>query len=455
MTATDAVPAIGVAVDEMEERAEMLSTFSDPNLEVYQVTTNLDHQAHTPKMTNGHHFFTPDSKRFVFARMRDAAVDQPGPSHGGYEWTLCDIDDGFKLRRLTAEPRVNAGVLDNAGEYLYYFVDNSGQPKPNLEFKRVGLDTFKTETLMVLDSPVEGVGRVPRGGYMYGWGSLRRDGKALCASCSFYTDTDPLFATLIVDMEAFTARTFIFDPYNWRPVGDYYRGDDPRYLNHMLMGKTHMRSGCDVNGKWYQEKDPDYPGFGTLHVVTDEGEQMATIPIGDKGEGVDHPSWRGGKYEIVTHTSSFTTAPFWRGIMLCAEPIACAKEDETKGARIPGARRFELTRKIKRPDECHHAWDQSGTCVVADSEGWAGRGAPVPMGPAAYMWIGAVREPDSEDPYVVTKHLLSPRSSWSGNYWTEVQPAMSPDCQTIFFNSDWLCKTGHPQLFAVKGFTFP
>ena len=442
-------PAIGVATSEARECPEMLSIFSDPNLEVRHITTDLDHHAHGPKMSTSHHFFTPDSRRFVFARIRGAGLEGGAPPHGGYEWVLCETADGFKLRRLTDEQNANAAVIDTAGEYFYYFVDNSGEHKPHILLKRISLDNFKTETLMNVDHPVEGVGRVPRGGHMYGWASLCRDGTTLCASCSFYTDDDPLFSTIIVDLERPSIRAFEFEPYNWRPMGDYYRGTDPRFQHLMLMCKSHKRSGTDTSGQWYSEDEPDDPGFSTLHIVTDEGEEVATVPIGDKGEGVDHPNWRGGEYEVTTHTSSFNTAPFWRGILLCAEPIACEERDRYKGARIPGARRFELTRKIKRPDVCHYAWDQTGTRVVADTEGWSGRGL------SAYMWIGTVVAPDGEDPYVIPKHLLNAQSSWTGNYWTEVQPAMSPDCKTIFFNSDYLCKIGHPQLFCVQGFEFP
>jgi hypothetical protein len=300
---------------------------------------------------------------------------------------------------------------------------------------------------------------------MYDMSSLRRDGKRLAASCSFFTDDDPQYGTIVVDLETMRVHGFQFETYNWRPNGLYYRGDDPRHLDHMLMVKSHFRSGVDAQGKWYSQPEPDNPGRVTLHVVTDEGRWVAAVPIGAKGEGVDHPTWRGGRYEVVTHTSSFGTAPFWRGIMLCAEPAACAPADVLKGAAIPGARRFELTRKIQRPDECHHSWDQTGTRVVADTEGWAGRGTPAPLGPSAHLWIGTVVEKGGEDlssvalamegPYVVPKFLLNPRSSWTGNYWTEIQPAMSPDCKTILFNSDWLGKTGHPQVFAVRGFEFP
>jgi len=59
-----------------------------------------------------------------------------------------------------------------------------------------------------------------------------------------------------------------------------------------------------------------------------------------------------------------------------------------------------------------------------------------------------------DDPYIVTKYLLHPRSSWN---WagTENCQELSPDFKTVMFNSDWTCKIGSPQLFAVRGFTFP
>jgi len=442
---------VGVEWPEARECPEMLSVFSDPSIEVRHVTTNLDHDAHCPAMHSSFALFTRDSSRFVFHRQLGAGE---GTDHK-LEFLLCEIDDGFKLRRLTDEDNVRGPILTRDGRAMYYWVDNSGQDRPHIILKQIDLESFKTETLLVVDSPVDGVGRVPRGGGMYDMTSIRRDEKRLAASCSFYTDEERQFATIIVDLETMHVHGFIFSPYNWRPNGLYYRGDDPRYLDHMLMSGSRARGGFDANGKWYTEPHPDDPPFGSLQIVTDQGERVATVPVGDEGEGVDHPTWRGGHYEIVTHTSSFNTAPHWRGIMLCAEPIACAPEDQYKGAKIPGAKRFELTRKITRPDECHHSWDQSGTRVVADTEGWSGRGTPVPLGPSSHLWIGTVVESEDEPPYVVPKHLLHPRSSWTGNYWTEVQPAMSPDCKTVLFNSDWLCKTGHPQVFCVTGFSFP
>jgi hypothetical protein len=434
---------IGVAYSEAKPFPEMLSTVSDPNLEVFQVTTDPDSDAHAAAMHSSHALFTPDSRRFVFYRRRGTAN---GP--GKVVLTLCELADGYRLRDLTDEESVRAPILSLDGRLLYYFVDNGAAEKPHIVLRRISLDDFRRETLVVVDSPVAGVGRVPRGGHMYDGASLSQDGKRLSTSCSFYTDTDPMFSSLIVDLERMTIRGFQFEKYNWRPFGTFYRGTDPRFVRHLLFCHSHYRSGTDVHGKWYAEKADDIPRC-TLHVLTDEGEQVGVIPIGDEGEGVDHACWRGGLYEVVTHTSSFKTAPHWRGIILSAPPVACAAEDQYKGARTPGAQRVELTRHIRRPDLCHHSWDASGTRVVCDTEGWHNNGL------SSYLWLGTVKPGSDGLPAVVPKYLIHPQSSWTGSYWTQCQPALSPDCRTVFVNSDFCCKSGHPQLFAIRGFTFP
>jgi len=451
MNNSQTTTGVGALLRESAPCPEMLSTFSEPGIEVFRVTTDLDHDTHCAAMHSSFGLFTPDSRRFVLERQHGLGQRDEWKM----EFLLCDIEDDFSLRLLTDEEHARGPILSRDGRVLYYWDDQSGADQPKILLKQIDLDTFRRDTLLVVDSPVSGIGRAPRGGQMYDMSSLRADGRRLASSCSFYTDDDPQYGTIVVDLETMRVHGFQFETYNWRPNGLYYRGEDPCYADHMMICKSHRRSGIDTQGHWYDRPDADCPGRSTIHIITDEGRRVATVPIGDDGEGVDHPTWRGGKYEVVTHTSSTKTAPHWRGIMLCAEPIACSEKDLLKGARIPGARRFELTRKIVRPDECHHSWDQSGTRVVADTEGWAGRGTTAPLGPSAHLWIGTVVEDAGEDPYVAPKFLLNPRSSWTGNYWTEVQPAMSPDCKTIFFNSDWLGKTGHPQVFAVRGFTFP
>ncbi len=436
--------ALGELYREARPFPELLSVFTDPGLEITQVTTDQEHDAHAAAMHSSHGLFTPDGRRFIFYRQRGAGAGGPGQT----VLTLCEIAHGFALRDLTDEDNVRGPILSRDGRYLYYFVDEGALPQPRLVLKRLDLDSFARDTLLVVDTPVEGVGRVPRGGRMYDGSSLSRDGRSLSTSCSFYADNDPAYASLIVDLEKLTVRGFQFEKYNWRPFGTYYRGDDPRYFRHLLFCHSHWHSGMGTDGKWYQKKSDDVPRV-TMHILTDEGQPVAVVPIGKDGEGVDHPCWRGGAYEVVTHTGNFTSTPYWRGTLLSAAPLACQTEDQYRGALIPGARRVELTRYLRRPDVCHHSWDASGTHVVCDSEGWHHRGL------SAYLWLGTVVTGADGAPALVAKHLLHPLSHWSGSYWTECQPALAPDLKTVFFNTDFCAKDGHPQLVAVRGFTFP
>jgi hypothetical protein len=188
--------------------------------------------------------------------------------------------------------------------------------------------------------------------------------------------------------------------------------------------------------------------------VDEFGKKLAIIPLGGDKETADHTYWQGGRYAVASHSGRFDTAPHWRGTIMHAEPIACDPSLWAQPARIPGARRVELTRAFTRPDVCHMSWHQDGTHVVCDTEGWAGRGTPCLQGPAAFLYLGTVVENRGEDPYIVTKYLLHPRSSWNGAF-TENCPELSPDLKTVCFNSDWTGQIGQPQVFAARGFAFP
>ena len=437
---------VGTVLSESVACPEMLSTVSAPNLNVFRITTEPAASA----WREG--FFTPDSRHFIFQRRW---------ADGGNQFLMCDLDEGFRLRALTESgvPTL-APTVSPDSRYLYYFVDESHLPNPRLLLNRLSLETFATDTLTVIDCAVDGIGRRPCAGGKPSRGlnrnaSIRADGKSILAGANFAgPDGADHFAPLYVNLDTLRAHAFPWEPYSWRVGGAYFPGPDPAHLTHALMGRANRSQHWDEQGtyteQWFSEIHRS-----SLHIVNEQGTLVGTVPIGGKGEGVDHPGWRGGRYEIVTHTSDTNTAPHWRGVLLCAEPVSCAPEDMTRGRDIPGPkRRFELTRKIRRPDVCHHSWTLDGTHMVADTEGWAGRGTPCPQGPAAYLYLGTVIEPPNEEPYLVPQYLLHPRSSWNGAY-TENVPVLSPDGRTVMFLSDWLGKVGTPQLFAAQGFEFP
>jgi hypothetical protein len=229
------------------------------------------------------------------------------------------------------------------------------------------------------------------------------------------------------------------------------------------MGRANRSQHWDENGK-YSEKWYSDIHRSQLHIVDEGGTIVGTVPVGGEGECVDHPCWRGGRYEVATHSGRFDTAPHWRGTIMSCVPVDCDPALWASPRDIPGARRVELTRKFTRPDVCHQSWHLDGVHGVFDTEGWAGRGTPCLQGPSAFLYLGTVIESGNdgssseasakEEPHIVTKYLLHPRSSWNGAF-TENCQEISPDLKTVCFNSDWTGTIGQPQVFAARGFAFP
>lgn len=439
---------IGESYSEAKPFPEMLSVITEPGLEVVQVTTDLEQTGDARGA-----FFSPDSRYFIFRRAR--------ADHTELYWCLCDMNDGYRLRNIThPDDHPSAPFISRDGRFLYYFQDFSHLDAPRITLRRVSLDTFMTEDLAVYDKPVEGIGRRPRAGGkirvrgMTQGSSLRADGRKVAAGFNFVgDDNEDHFAPVIIDLDTYAIHGFEWEPYSWRVAPHYFRGDDPAHRDHLCMGRVWNSQSWDDKGKlhmqWYSAVHQ-----ASMHVVSEQGRILATFPIGGEGEGVDHPTWRGGRYEIAVHSGDFNSAPHWRGVIRIAAPVPCVPADYQKGRFIPGGRSVDLTRRFTRPDVCHQSWHNDGIHGVFDTEGWAGRGTPVPQGPTAFLYLGKVIEPAGEDPYIVTKYLLHPRSSWN---WagTENCPELSPDRGRVLFNSDWTCKPGCTQLFAARGFSWP
>ncbi|MBM4144369.1 MAG: hypothetical protein FJ225_12375 [Lentisphaerae bacterium] len=434
---------VGERFGEAKPFPEMLSVITDPNLEVFKVTADPE----VACSTRGG-FFSPDGSRFFFKRQWTA-----GPMSGRVQYVMCEVNDGFALRGLTDDANPCIPILSRDGRHLYYFSNPAGEAaRPGVVFKRVELRTCKSDVLTVFDAPVEGIGKRPANA-MCG-GSLRADGKMLCAGFNFRTaNGEPHFAPVFINLETLAIRGFEWEPYDWRVGGTYFRGDDPAHLGHLLMGRSNRSQHWDKDGNYSEKWYSDVHRL-QLFVVDESGARIGIFPIGGEGESVDHSYWRGGRYELVTHAGRFDTSPHWRGTIMCTAPVVCDPALWTSPRHIPGARRVELTRKFTRPDVCHMSWHRDGTHVVCDTEGWAGRGTPCLMGPAAFLYLGTVIENGTEDVSIKTKYLLHPRSSWNGAH-TENCPELAPDLKTIFFTSDWTGAVGQPQVFAVRGFEFP
>ncbi|OPZ25315.1 MAG: hypothetical protein BWZ02_02519 [Lentisphaerae bacterium ADurb.BinA184] len=434
---------IGERFCEAKPFPEMLSVVTDPGLEVFQVTTDLGGAGNTRGA-----FFSPDGSRFFFSRHWGE-----GGLSGRVQYTLCEVNDGWALRVLTDEEDPRSPVVSHDGRHFYYMANETVGGRVRVVLKRVDLQTFERDLVAVYDAAVEGIGRKPRL-VVPRIGSLRADGRMLCTGFSFATDDgSDHFAPVFIDLETLAIRGFEWEPYSWRVQASYFRGDDPAHRTHLLMGRANRSQHWDKDGtyteKWYSDVHRSQ-----LHVVSEDGDIVGTVPVGGAGEGVDHPYWRGGLYEVATHSGRFDTAPHWRGTIMSAEPIDCDPALWASPRHIPGARRVELTRKFVRPDVCHQSWHVDGIHGAFDTEGWAGRGTPCPIGPSAFLYLGTVVNSATEDPYIVTKYLLHPRSSWNSAF-TENCQELSPDLRTVFFSSDWTCTFGSPQVFVARGFAFP
>ena len=434
--------AIGQRHREAKPFPEMLSVVTDPNLEVFQVATDLSLTGNT---RGG--FFSPDSRYFFFRR---GPVSQEWPE----QWLLCDLADGFALRTLTEDP--GAIAVSSDSRYVYQVAGVGAGERSHLELRRTDLTDFRRETLAVYDAPVAGIGLRPAGCRSL---SLRADGNMLCAGLWFhnthprelYCNNGGHFAPAFINLQTLAIHGFEWTPWSWRVGGTYFPGTDPRYLNCLLIGRVSTGEYWEPDGTYHSKKF----GYDALHVVDESGRIHGTLPFGSAPrENTSHCCWRGANYEVLSHSGRFDTAPHWRGTIMCAAPVDCPPEQYALGRNIPGARRVELTRKFTRPDVCHIDWHRSGKYGVCDTEGWHGRGTPCLQGPAAFLYLATYIADGEEDPYIIAKYLLHPRSSWH-HATTENCQVLAPDLKTVFFNSDWTCQFGHPQVFAVRGFRFP
>ncbi len=426
--------AIGEALLEARPFPELMTSYSDPALEIIKVTDDDRQFSHTSGIGDQcFRMFTKDSSRMVFSRETAA----------GRQYWLCELEDQLKIRRLT-DVGARSAVLNADDSFLYYFVDQVDRSPVRILLQRISLRDFRTETVQVFDTKINGVGRMPIGGTRFG--NLSGDGRTLASGFSFATKGDErgYYAPIFIDLDTFKIWGFDWEWYCWRVGGSYYMGSDPDKSHHLLMSKFHRDQFVSDGPGW---KDDIHRV--TMHVVNDQGEMIGTIPMGGEGEGVDHAGWRGGRYEVVMHSVLIQPNTHFRMGIVGATPVACPPEQVYDGNKIVGGQRYEMTRKIFRPECCHMSWNMAGNHLVSNTEGYDKLYN-------TYLWLGTVMEKDGNDPEIIPKHLLHTKTSWTQyNYWCVDSPALSPDERTVFFNSDYLSKPGHPQLCCVRGFSFP
>ncbi len=425
----DVEPAVGLKViRERRERKDLPDENSPKGLQVVQITTDPAIESHNVYMES--HVFTPDSKRFVFIRGRDL-------------W-LCDIEDDFSLIQVTDEQGVRGPAVSPDGKWMYYLVDKTLTPEGVLKLKRLSLDNFTRETLLVLDGPIPGTDYKPN--RLYNLSSISTDGKRLCTSAFLgdgNTENAP-FGLLVFDLENPSVK-LVFKGKNFNNTHPQYSNSTDPVLSHDIMIQHNHGSIIDANGTSHG-RPPESKG-ACLHVIRDDGTNWRDIPIGRDGIQYNsgHQQWRGKTGAVLSSVHHGKMTEHKGRPLIQGWPIPTDKSTSHKGSNIPGGRYVDVTRNLERPDSPHFSLDVSGMYVVFDSYRVDEKTGKMDI----ILSIGTLS--NEKEPVCKVQYLLNSRTSGSGQP-AHTHPFFSPDSRMMFFNSD---VDGIPQIFMVTGYEFP
>ena len=412
-------------VRESKERNDLLDEESPKGLRVVQITTNPNADSHNVYMES--HIFTPDSKRFIFIRQGDL-------------W-LCDIEDEFSLVQVTNERPVKGPAVGGDGKWMYYLVDKTLRGEGVLKLKRLSLENFTRETVLVLE------GSIPHAAARFVQkGPISSDGKRLCGS-AFLGDgktENALFGLLVFDLENPSVK-LVFKGKHFNNTHPQYSNSTDSVLSHDIMIQHNHGSIIDVNGTSHG-RPPESKG-ACLHVIRDNGTNWRDIPIGRDGIQYNsgHQQWRGKTGAVLSsvHHGKMTEdkgRPLMQGW-----PIPTDENTSHKGSNIPGGRYVNVMRNLERPDVPHFSLDISGMHLVFDSYRTDEQSGKMDI----ILSIGTLSS--GENPVCKTQYLLDSRTSGAGQS-AHTHPFFSPDSRMMFFNSD---VDGQPQIFMVTGYEFP
>lgn len=437
-TLTDA-PVDRPPVRHARERVAMLSSDSPPGLRVVQITDNASGvHAHVYMES---HIFTPDSNRFVLRRILNHG--EKIPINIRQHYLLCDIDDGFAVRQLTDEPGATAPSVTPEGRFMYYLLDQAPAPdQGRWVLRRVSLESFRRETVLVIDAPLSGTRCRPS--FCTTLSSISSDGGRLCTSGYLGDGVRPNgpFGIFVFDLARATAEVIMERSTFSNAHPQYCRCPDPAFTHDILVQENHGdQVGADGRGDRTLPKTES--GGADVHVIRDDGTRFRTMPWGRDGKEfcTGHQCWRGRMASAVAGVSrSGGDVPVVEG-----RPGPADISAPHRGQGTPGARRNEICREMARPVFSHFAFDPSGTRFVSDS-----------MQPGAKSWanarivVGSL--PDTPDTVLKVRYLLDSGTSFQNAQATHPHPFLSPDASRAFFNSDL---TGQPQIWMVDGFDFP
>ena len=232
----------------------------------------------------------------------------------------------------------------------------------------------------------------------------------------------------------------------------YSHNPNPPHVHDILLcaGRGRLSDGSWLtppDGSWrWQDMPPEDGLGGASHIVRDDGSDWRMLPIGRRQDTRNggHSTWRGAEDSVVV--SLYNHPPGrWRAPLHEARPTRVDSEEQMwLGQDLPGAQYHDLSRKMARADSCHFGFDGSGRHMVSDTDGYA-------TAEYSFVFVGTYIEPPDEAPYLRTKYLLLPRTSWKTQPG-HPHPFLSPNGRYAVFQSDF---SGRPQVYIATNFEYP
>lgn len=320
--------------------------------------------------------FTPDSRYFIYNRFQ--SLDGPN------SFWLCDIQT-HQLRRLTEEESVSSPVVAPSGEWIAYL---DVRTPTEFALKRLGLDTFTAETVVVLNGfrrPYP-LATISPNGRWYVTGVWLPDGE---------------FGILRVDLEAGVYKVIHQDPEILNPHMQFEPGEGQDILVQYNRGGFLDEVGNIVRLVGEQG--------ATFYVIDFEGQNVRRLSIGKPYTTPvqGHQCWLGTSGRMLS-----TLSGDFEGGNLVTIGVG-----EEKPTVVAGG-----------VDFCHPNASRDGRWFVSD------------VRPKGEIMVGSVKTGRY-------RLLCQSGSSFGRPQYTHPHPCFSPNNRYVLYNSD---RTGLPQIYMVE-----
>lgn len=412
------------------ERPDMPDNRSPQGLRVVQLTN--DQNVPCAHVYMEAQVFSPDSRFILFERHGNAhGPIRNDPEH---RYMLCDIGDNCRITPITDELNAVGIAYNPDGRFIYYLIDNPGEPDVAVELKRVRPDGGGRETLCLIGpgSPHDFMLR-----FLYPLSTISSDSRRLATGACVIDrkSAEETWGIVVFDLETGSAKVI------WRGVDlgnchiQYCRSDQDDLSHDLLIQHNHgyrwdTRTGKEIT----RELDPLHVD---IHVIRDDGTNLRSMPWGRDGKEFcqGHQCWRGVSNWAITSTSTILDN-HTEAQLIEALPVL---ENGHKGARTPRAVRNNLSREFHDPQFHHFGTDRLGMKMISDY--WFKQAAD-------HLYLIDLGEPGKE-PARQFQYLLDTKTTF--NKATQSHPFLSPDGKRAFFNSD---ETGILKVYMIENLPF-